>query len=131
MTDYDLLAQPAKGTAADDAVLRDWAELLVERARVEGVELNGDGGLLTALVQRVLQTSLEVEMAEHLGYERHAAVGRGSGNSRNGSSAKTVTTEIGRVGLRVPRDRAGTFAPVTVPKHQRRRTPSVVAIDRP
>ncbi len=59
-------------------------------------------------------------MSEHLGYERHAAAGRGSGNSRNGSTPKTVTTEIGEVDLRVPRDRAGTFCPVTVPKHRRR-----------
>ena len=59
-------------------------------------------------------------MTEHLGYERNAPEGRGSGNSRNGTTAKTVTTEIGQVDLDVPRDRAGTFDPVTVPKHQRR-----------
>ena len=100
--------------------MRDWAELLVARARPEGVQLTGEGGLLTGLVRQVLQTGLEVEMAEHLGYERHAVGGRGSGNSRNGTTPKTVTTEIGQVDLRVPRDRAGTFAPVTVPKHQRR-----------
>ena len=100
--------------------MRDWAELLVARARTEGVELTGEGGLLTGLVRQVLQTGLEVEMADHLGYERHAVEGRGSGNSRNGTSPKTVTTEIGRVDLAVPRDRAGTFAPVTVPKHRRR-----------
>ena len=58
-------------------------------------------------------------MAGHLGYEQDAAEGRGSGNSRN-ETPKTVTTEIGRVDLAVPRDRAGTLAPVTPPKHQRR-----------
>ena len=100
--------------------MRDWAELLVARARTEGVELTGEGGLLTGLVRQVLQTGLEVEMADHLGYERHAVEGRGSGNSRNGTTPKTVTTEIGQVDLAVPRDRAGTFAPVTVPKHRRR-----------
>ena len=47
-------------------------------------------------------------------------MGRGSGNSRNGSTPKTVTTEIGEVDLAVPRDRAGTFCPLTVPKHRRR-----------
>ena len=98
--------------------MRDWAELLVARARSEGVELTGDGGL-TGLVRQVLQCGLEVEMAEHLGYERHAVEGRGSGNSRNGTTPKTVTTEIGWVDLAVPRDRAGTFEPVTVPKHRR------------
>ncbi|MDE0216120.1 MAG: transposase [bacterium] len=100
--------------------MQDWAGLLVERARAEGVELTGDGGLLAGLVRRVLQTGLEVEMADHLGYERHAPVGRGSGNSRDGSSPKRAAAEVGEIDLRVPRDRAGTFEPVTVPKHQRR-----------
>ena len=119
MTDQILPAMPATG-AAGEAAMKDWAELLVDRARAEGVELTGEGGLLTGLVRQVLQTGIEVEMAEHLGYERHAVGGRGSGNSRNGTTPKTVTTEIGQVDLRVPRDRAGTFAPVTVPKHRRR-----------
>jgi putative transposase len=57
-------------------------------------------------------------MAEHLGCELHER-GRGSGNTRNGADDKTVTTEIGEVGLRMPRDRQGTFEPVTVPKYQR------------
>ena len=119
MTDHNMSVMPANG-AADEAAMKDWAELLVARARSESVELTGEDGLLTGLVRQVLQTGLEVEMAEHLGYERHAVEGRGSGNSRNGSSPKRVITEIGEVGLRVPRDRAGTFEPVTVPKHQRR-----------
>ncbi len=119
MTDQDMPAVPAE-EAAGEAAMQDWAELLVERARSEGVELTGDGGLLTGLVRQVLQTGLEVEMTEHLGYERHAPEGRGSGNSRNGSSPKRVTTEIGEIDLAVPRDRAGTFEPVTVPKHRRR-----------
>ena len=100
--------------------MKDWAERLVAQARAEGVELTGDGGLLTGLVRQVLQIGLEVEMTEHLGYERHAVEGRGTPNSRNGSTPKRVTTEIGEVDLRVPRDRAGSFCPVTVPKHRRR-----------
>ena len=100
--------------------MRDWATELVARARADGVELTGDDGMLTALVRQVLQTGLEVEMTDHLGYERHAATGRGSGNSRNGLTSKTVTTEIGKVELRVPRDRAGSFDPQTVRKGQRR-----------
>ena len=62
MTDQDMSAMPANG-AADEAAMRDWAELLVARARAEGVELTGDGGLLTGLVRQVLQCGLEVEMA--------------------------------------------------------------------
>ncbi len=119
MTEERLPAVPVSALP-DTAAMKEWAELLVERARSEGVELTGDGGLLTGLVRQVLQTGLEVEMADHLGYERHAVEGRGTGNSRNGTTPKTVKTEIGEVELAVPRDRAGTFEPVTVPKHQRR-----------
>ncbi len=102
------------------AELREWAQQLVERARSEGLELTGNDGLLTAMVRQVLQTGLEVEMADHLGYEFGDPAGRGSGNSRNGTYPKTVITEIGDVTLEVPRDRAGTFEPVVVPKYQRR-----------
>jgi hypothetical protein len=59
-------------------------------------------------------------MAEHLGYELYESAGRGSGNSRSGSYPKTVSTGVGPVELQVPRDRQGTFEPVTVPKHVRR-----------
>jgi putative transposase len=100
--------------------MREWAEELVARARAEGVDLTGEGGLLTDMVRHVLQTGLEVELVDHLGYEPYDPVGRGSGNSRNGSYPKTVTTEIGDVELRMPRDRNGTFEPATIPKHQRR-----------
>jgi transposase-like protein len=100
--------------------LQDWAELLVARARADGVALTGEGGLLTGLMRHVLQTGLEVEMAEHLGYGPHERAGRGSGNSRNGGYDKTVVTEIGEVELRVPRDRNATFEPTVVPKYQRR-----------
>jgi putative transposase len=107
-------------SALDGSAMRDWAEQLVARARSEGVELTGDDGLLTAMVRQVLQTGLEVELADHLGYEPYDPVGRGSGNSRNGSYPKTVTTEIGEVTLQIPRDRNATFDPVTVPKFERR-----------
>ena len=109
--------EPAVG---DPPAMREWAEELVARARSEGIDLTGEGGLLTAMVRQVLQTGLEVEMSEHLGYEPYEAVGRGSGNSRNGGYNKTVSTEIGDVELRMPRDRNGTFEPATVPKHARR-----------
>jgi putative transposase len=113
-------ARSVATVTGDDGAMREWAEQLVARARAEGVELTGDDGLLTAMVRQVLQTGLEVEMSEHLGYERHDPAGRGSGNSRNGGYAKTVTTDVGDVRLRMPRDRDGTFEPATVPKHQRR-----------
>lgn len=113
-------AVPRVPLVSDESAMRDWATELVARARSEGVELTGDNGLLTGLVRQVLQTGLEVEMSDHLGYERHATEGRGSGNNRNGTTPKTVTTEIGKVDLRVPRDRNATFEPQTVRKGQRR-----------
>jgi putative transposase len=96
------------------------AQELVQRARTEGVDLVGPGGLLTGLTKTVLETALDVELTEHLGYDKHDPAGRGSGNSRNGSRAKTVVTELGPVDVDVPRDRAGTFEPVIVKKGQRR-----------
>ncbi len=100
--------------------MRAWAEALVDQARSEGVALTGEDGLLTSMVREVLQTGLDVEMADHLGYEPYESIGRGSGNSRNGAYPKTVRTDVGPVELRMPRDRQGTFEPVTVPKHVRR-----------
>ena len=59
-------------------------------------------------------------MADHLGYERGETPPGGSGNQRNGTSAKTVRTEVGDVRIDVPRDRHATFEPKIVPKHARR-----------
>ncbi|ANS62306.1 transposase mutator family protein [Streptomyces lincolnensis] len=96
--------------------------MLVERARSEGLQLTGQGGLLQQLTKRVLESALEGEITDHLGYERHDAVGRGSGNSRNGSRAKTVLTDVGPVDVKVPRDTAGSFEPQIVKKRRRRLT---------
>ena len=96
------------------------AKELVRQARAQGVALTGPGGLLKALTKTVLETALEEEMAEHLGYDRHDPAGRNRGNSRNGKRAKTVLTDSGEVAIEVPRDRAGSFEPVIVAKRQRR-----------
>jgi transposase-like protein len=96
--------------------------MLVERARGEGLQLTGEGGLLQQLTKRVLESALEGEITDHLGYDKHDAAGRGSGNSRNGSRAKTVLTDVGPVEVRVPRDTAGSFEPQIVKKRQRRLT---------
>ncbi len=95
------------------------AEQLVAAAREQGVQLTGPGGLLTGLTKQVLETALEVELTEHLGYEPGGVPGPG-GNVRNGYSPKTVRTEIGDVRIKVPRDRAGDFEPAIVPKNVRR-----------
>ena len=96
------------------------AQELVEQARAEGVGLVGAGGLLTRLTKSVLETALEAEMTQHLGYDKHDPMGRNGGNSRNGTRTKTVVTEIGPVDIEVPRDREGSFAPAIVRKRQRR-----------
>jgi hypothetical protein len=74
----------------DEPAMQAWAEALVEQARTEGVELTGDNGLLTALVQRVLQTGLSVELTDHLGYGRHAVEG-----PRLGQLAQRLLSEDG------------------------------------
>jgi putative transposase len=107
---------PIEEPLADEQVAKD----LVERARSEGAQLVGPGGLLTGLTKTVLETALEVEMEDHLGYAKHAPAGRDRGNSRNGSRSKTVLTEVGEVELDVPRDREGSFEPQIVKKRQRR-----------
>ena len=73
---------------------------------------------MTGLTRQVLETALETELGEYLGHERGER--SGTGNVRNGSSQKTVRTDVGEVRISVPRDRAGTFAPTVVPKHTRR-----------
>jgi putative transposase len=83
-------------------------------------DIFGPEGLLHRLKGALMQRMLEAEMTEHLGFEANEAEGRGSGNSRNGHTGKTVHTETGPVAIRVPRDRNGTFEPKLVPKHRRR-----------
>jgi putative transposase len=106
--------------AEDPAGEGAFARELVERARSEGVELVGPGGLLSDLTKTVLETALEVEMEDHLGYAKHAPEGRDRSNSRNGSRSKTVLTEVGEVEIDVPRDRDASFEPRIVKKRQRR-----------
>lgn len=94
--------------------------MLVDRARGDGLRLTGEGGLLQQLTKRVLESALEGEITDHVGYDKHDPAGKGSGNSRNGTRAKTVLTDVGPVEVRVPRDVAGTFEPRIVRKRQRR-----------
>jgi transposase-like protein len=102
-------------------------------ARVEGVDLVGPDGLLSGLTKTVLETALEAEMTEHLGHDKHDPAGRNCTNSRNGTRAKTVLTEIGPVRIDVPWDRDDSFDPVIVRKRQHRltgRRPSRAVADR-
>lgn len=82
-------------------------------------EILADGGRVQQLSARLIERALEAEMTDHLGYEKHALEGRGTGNSRNGHAPKRVLTETGPLDVRVPRDREGSFEPQIVPKRQR------------
>jgi putative transposase len=112
---------PAGGSElAERPSLEQLAVQLMDRARDEGVSLVGPGGLLAGLTKTVLESALEGELTEHLGYDLYDPAGHHTGNSRNGTRIKTVLTEIGPIELEVPRDRAGTFEPIIVPKRRRR-----------
>jgi putative transposase len=85
-------------------------------------DLIGENGLLKRLTKKLVEGALGAEMTHHLGYEKHAPAGQGSGNSRNGASPKTLKGDFGEVVIEVPRDRNGSFEPKIVGKHQRRFT---------
>ena len=74
-------------------------------------EIAGPGGLLAQLTKRLVERAMEVELTDHVGYEHHAEPPGGAGNTRNGTSPKTLITEHGRVGIDAPRDRDGSFDP--------------------
>ena len=118
-TDQEEMIGPMTTDIVDQKQL---AVQLLQQAEEQNIELVGPGGLLNQLTKNVLETALDVEMAEHLGYEKHDPAGHNSGNSRNGTRAKTVLTEIGPVEIEVPRDTESTFEPQIVKKRQRRLT---------
>jgi putative transposase len=83
-------------------------------------DLIGENGLLKQLTKAVLERALSAELTHHLGYEKHDPVGHNSGNSRNGTSAKTIKGEFGELLVETPRDRNSTFEPQILGKHQTR-----------
>jgi putative transposase len=92
---------------------------LLPGARTEE-EIVGPGGVLAQLTKRLVERAMSAELTEHLGYEPHQEPPGGAGNTRNGSTPKTLATEHGPVDVRTPRDRKGTFEPQIVRKEQRR-----------
>src|ERR1700741_2194872 len=83
-------------------------------------DLTGENGLFKQLKKALIERALGAELTEHLGYEKGDPAGRGSGNSRNGTSSKSILTEDGEVEISVPRDRAGSFEPQLIAKGQTR-----------
>jgi hypothetical protein len=93
-------AAAVSAKAVDDQLIDE----LVSRAQAEGLQLTGEGGLLQQLTQRLLESALEGEITDHLGYDKHDPAGKDGGNSRNGKRSKTVLTDVGPVGdIRAPR----------------------------
>jgi putative transposase len=107
---------PAPSPADTEAVPADVVERLMAQVRAGDLELLGDGGVIAQLTKKLLERALDEELTDHVGYDRGDPAGRGSGNSRNGTTPKRVLTELGAVDLDVPRDRNGTFEPLIVPK---------------
>jgi putative transposase len=93
---------------------------LMSRIDAGSLQLTGDGGFIPEMIKAVLERGLAAEQTAHLGYEKGDPAGRGTPNSRNGTTPKTVATEVGDLRLDIPRDRAGTFEPRLVPKGARR-----------
>jgi putative transposase len=106
--------------AVNDLIEAGLLDQLMERVDGDGLQLTGAGGFLPEMIKAVLERGLQAELSDHLGYEKGDPAGRGSPNSRNGSTPKTLATEVGQVPLAVPRDRSSTFEPRLVPKGQRR-----------
>jgi putative transposase len=95
-------------------------DALLADAQATGTPIDGVDGLLNQMTKAVIERALAAEMTVELGYERGDRAGAGSGNSRNGYAAKTVSMVNGPVAINVPRDRNGVFEPRIVPKHARR-----------
>jgi putative transposase len=128
----------AGGTAVDGADMRRMQEsvdglgldlldaltlLAKDKVRGGGLRLVGEGGLLPAITQHLMQAALEAELEEHLAAEAERVGGRGSrsgGNGRNGYRTKKVMSEVGPITLQIPRDRLGTFRPRILPEGARR-----------
>jgi transposase-like protein len=111
---------PTTPTTSLDGLDEQLINQLVDRAKAGGLRLTGEGGVLQQLTKRLLESALDGEITDHLGYDKHDPAGRGSGNSRNGTRSKTVLTDVGPVQISVPRDREGSFEPKIVAKRQKR-----------
>ena len=113
-------AEAVPAGPAAPVVDRELVGQLVAAARAGGMALTGQGSLLQQLTKVVLESALDGEITDHLGYDKHDPAGKNGRNSRNGIRSKTVLTELGPIEVDVPRDREGSFEPQLVRKRQRR-----------
>jgi putative transposase len=116
----DLEPEPEARRLRRELFTDEMLDQLMASSDERGVALTGAGGFLPEMIKAVLERGMAAELTDHLGYEKGDRVGHGSGNSRNGSTPKTVGTEVGDVALDQPRDRNSTFASSLVPKGARR-----------
>lgn len=115
-------SDPRRPDDVEQLIDPQWLDSVLDRVDARGLQLTGEGGFLPALVKAVLERGLQAELSDHLGYDKGDPAGRGAPDSRNGYTTKTVSTEVGPVGLAVPRDRDSSFEPRLVPKRSRRLT---------
>lgn len=115
-------ANPTMSVSGVDGLDEQLINQLVARAKAGDLQLSGEGGVLAQLTKRLLESALDGEITDHLGYDKHDPAGRNGGNSRNGTRTKTVLTDIGPVPIEVPRDRDASFEPRIVAKRQKRLT---------
>jgi putative transposase len=122
---YEIEQRPAGGEPFElpEAIRDRFADEVIDEllagARTEE-EIVGAGGVLAQLTKRLVERAMSAELTEHLGYEPHQEPPGGAGNTRNGSTPKTLATEHGPVRIETPRDRNGSFEPQIVRKGQRR-----------
>jgi putative transposase len=109
----------ALGMPSDRRISNEVIDELLAGASTEE-EIAGAGGLLAELTRRLVERAMEVELTDHVGYEPHQEPPGGGGNTRNGTTPKTLICEHGKVPIDAPRDRDGSFAPKIVRKRQRR-----------
>ncbi len=109
----------ALGVPSDRRISNEVIDELLAGASTEE-EIAGPGGLLAQLTKRLVERALEVELTDHVGYEPHQEPPGGAGNTRNGTTPKTLITEHGKVQIDAARDRDGSFEPKIVRKRQRR-----------
>lgn len=111
--------EQARAGSLEQPFTEEYLDGLMAKVATGELSLTGPGGFISAMIKAVLERGLRAELADHLGYDKGDPAGAGTGNSRNGTTGKTLTSEVGQVRIDVPRDRAGTFEPRLVPKGER------------
>lgn len=108
-------------TATQNALPNDLIDALLSNYK-KPEDLTGENGLIKQLTKALVERALQAEMTEHLGHGKSKSVCNETGNTRNGTSQKTLKGDFGALPITIPRDRAGTFEPQIIGKNQTRWT---------